>query len=96
MGNDFIAALASWAPILFMILIFYFLLYRPQQQAKKARDEMLGSLKVGVEIVTIGGIYGTITELAEDFLKIKIADGVEIKISKNAIGTLAIKEETNE
>ena len=92
MENEAMAGILSWAPILFMVFIFYFLLYRPQKKAQQERSEMLAGLKVGVEIITIGGIYGTISELAEEFLKIKIADGVEIKISRNAIGTLAIKE----
>ena len=92
MDNEALAGMLSWAPILFMLLIFYFLLYRPQKRARQERDEMLGSLKIGVEIVTIGGIYGTISELNEEFVKLKIADNVEIKISKNAIGTLAAKE----
>ena len=94
MENEAMAGMLSWAPILFMLLIFYFLLYRPQKKARQERDEMLGSLKIGVEIVTIGGIYGTISELNEDFLKIRVADNVEIKISKNAVGSLAIKEKT--
>ncbi len=92
MENEAMAGMLSWAPILFMLFIFYFLLYRPQKRARQERDEMLSALKEGVEIVTIGGIYGTITELNEEFLKIKIADSVEIKISKNAVGTLAAKE----
>lgn len=92
MENEAMAGMLSWAPILFMLFIFYFLLYRPQKRARQERDEMLAALKEGVEIVTIGGIYGTITELNEEFLKIKIADNVEIKISKNAVGTLATKE----
>lgn len=92
MENEAMAGVLSWAPILFMIFIFYFLLYRPNKKAAQERNAMLGNLKIGVEIVTIGGIYGTITELNEDFLKIKVADNVEIKISKNAVGTLATKE----
>ena len=86
MENDFTAAVASWAPILFMVLIFYFLLYRPQQKAKKARDEMLGSLKVGTKIITAGGIYGSITEVREDILTVQIANNVEIHIARSAVG----------
>lgn len=89
MENDAMAALASWAPILFMILIFYFLLYRPQQKARKARDEMMSSLKVGTKIITAGGIYGTITELSDEILTVQIADDVNIKITRGAVGTVA-------
>ncbi len=92
MENETMAGILSWAPILFMLIVFYFLLYRPQKKAQQERSEMLDSLKIGVEIVTVGGIYGKITELNEDFVKIQIAEGVEIKISRNAIGNLAGKE----
>ena len=89
MGNEAMAAFASWAPIVFMVLIFYFLLYRPQQKAKKARDEMLNSLKVGTKIITAGGIYGTITEVSDEILKVQISDKVEINITRGAVGTVA-------
>lgn len=92
MENETMAGILSWAPILFMLIVFYFLLYRPQKKAQQERSEMLDSLKIGVEIVTVGGIYGKITELNEDFVKIQIAEGVEIKISRNAIGNLSAKE----
>ena len=89
MDNEFMAAVASWAPILFMVLIFYFLLYRPQQKARKERDEMLSSLKIGTKIITAGGIYGTITALDAETVTIKIADNVEIQLARSAIGTVA-------
>lgn len=89
MENDFVTTVASWAPILFMILVFYFLLYRPQQRAKKERDEMLSSLKVGTKIVTAGGIYGTITELEDTTLKLQIADCVIIQIARGSVGMIA-------
>ena len=91
MDNEAMAGIMSWAPILFMILIFYFLLYKPQKKARQERDEMLESLKVGVEIITVGGIYGEIAQITDDFIILKIADNVEIKISKNAVGSLANK-----
>ena len=89
MDNELMAAVASWAPILFMVLIFYFLLYRPQQKARKERDEMLSSLNVGTKIITAGGIYGTITALDDTTVTIKIADNVEIQITRSAIGMIA-------
>ena len=52
----------SW-PILLMVVIFYFLLWRPQKKQQKERANLLGSLKKGQKIVTIGGIYGEIVEL---------------------------------
>lgn len=91
MDNEMMAGMMSWAPILFMILIFYFLLYKPQKKARQERDEMLAGLKIGAGILTVGGIYGEITQLTDDFVMLKIANNVEIKISRNAVGSLADK-----
>ena len=89
MENEAVASMISWLPILFMLVIFYFLLYRPQKQAKQEREKMLAALQVGTEIVTVGGIYGKIISLDEESLRLQIAEGVEIKIARAAIGTLA-------
>lgn len=96
MENDFVTAVASWAPILFMILVFYFLLYRPQQRARKERDEMLSSLKVGTKIITAGGIYGTITELDDTTLKLQIADRVVIQIARGSVGMIAVDKKPDD
>ena len=94
MENETMASMISWLPIIFMLVIFYFMLYRPQKQARQEREKMLSNLQVGAEVVTIGGIYGKITSLDEDTLQLKIADGVEIKISRQAVNILVQKDET--
>ena len=80
-----LAALGNFGPILLMILIFYFLLYRPQKRAHDARNKMLDALKVGNRVITLGGIYGTITKLSDEIVTVKIADKVEVDVSRNAI-----------
>ena len=92
MGEETFVALASWGPILLMLLIFYFLLYRPQKIARQERDNMLANLATGSRIVTIGGIYGTITELTEEVLKVKIAEKVIIEITRGAVGTVVTEK----
>lgn len=87
MDNE-MAALANFGPILLMILIFYFLLYRPQKRAHDARNKMLDALKVGNRVITLGGIYGTITKLSDDIVTLKIADKVEVDVSRNAINSV--------
>ena len=72
-------ALGTWGPIVVMIAIFYFLLYRPQKKQQNRRRAMLDNLKKGDQVITIGGIYGTIVELGDTSLKLKIADGVVIE-----------------
>ena len=96
MENEVVASMISWLPIIFMLVIFYFLLYRPQKLARQQREKMLSELKVGVEIVTIGGIYGTITALDDESANIKIADNVEIKISRQAINMTVNQDKENE
>ena len=70
------AGAASLIPTLVMmvamIAVFYFLLIRPQRKKDKAVKDMLGSLKVGDRICTIGGIYGTIAALKEDTVTLKV------------------------
>ena len=87
--NELTAMIANLAPIILMVLIFYFLLYRPQNKAQEARNKMLESLKVGSRIITIGGIYGTIVSLSDEIVTIKIADKVEVEVSRNAINGVA-------
>ena len=75
----------AW-PFILMGVIFYVMIYRPQKRDQKKRTEMLDSLKVGTNIVTIGGILGTITKVQEDKVRIKVAEGVEFHIRKSAFG----------
>lgn len=84
--------LFSYGPIVFMVLAFYFMLYKPQKQEQSKRQEMLSNLKIGDNVVTLGGIYGVITKIADNTLEIKIADSVEIKIAKTAVNKVNIEE----
>ena len=84
--------LFSYGPIVFMVLAIYFMLYKPQKQEQAKRQEMLSNLKIGDNVVTLGGIYGVITKIADNTLEIKIADSVEIKIAKTAVNKVNIGE----
>lgn len=75
---------ASW-PIVLMGVIFYFLLYRPQKKEQQRRQELLNNLKKGERVVTIGGLYGTIVALNEKTVTLKIAEKVEVDISRTAV-----------
>ena len=92
MENDFMATLGSFTPIVLMVIIFYFLLYRPQKKAREAHDTMLSNLKVGNRVITIGGIYGTITAITDEVITLKIANNVEIEIARGSISGTASKE----
>lgn len=83
---------AGW-PILLMVVIFYFLLYRPQKKQQKQRNELLNSLKKGQKAVTIGGIYGEITSVSEDFVTLQISEKTEIKLTRSGIARVLGKDE---
>jgi preprotein translocase subunit YajC len=74
-----------------MIVIFYFLLIRPQQKRAKDHRKMVEAIGKGDEIVTNGGVLGKIVEVGEQYLTIEVADGVNIKLQRNAIATVLPK-----
>lgn len=80
-------AIAQFLPLFLIIVVFYFLLIRPQQKRAKQHREMIAALAVGDEVVTSGGIFGTITKIADDSLTINIGAG-EIKLQKQAIAMM--------
>jgi len=72
-------------PILAMVFIFYFLMIRPQVKNQKKKQEFLSQLKRGDEVLTSGGIFGTIEGLTDKFVTLEIADGVKIKILRDRV-----------
>ncbi|SES73744.1 protein translocase subunit yajC [Natronincola peptidivorans] len=75
------------------LAIFYFLIIRPQQKREKKTKDMRNSLKVGDEIVTIGGIYGNIIKIKDDIITIEVgADKTKLTIAKWAVGNVVSEE----
>jgi preprotein translocase subunit YajC len=68
------------------VLIFYFLLIRPQNKRRKEHQELVSSLNKGDEVVTAGGVVGTITKVEDDFVKVQVSDQVEMRVQKSAVG----------
>lgn len=79
--------LNTYLPLIILFGSFYFFLLRPQQKQRKQRTELLANLQKGDKVITIGGIHGTIVDLREDTMKIKVADNVELKMGREAVGT---------
>lgn len=79
--------LNSLVPFLLMGIVFYFMLYRPQKREQQKRDKLLSGLKKGDRVITVGGIYGTITAITEKTVTLKVAEKVEIDFSKSAVST---------
>lgn len=78
-------------PFILMILIFYFLLIKPQQKQMKEREEMLNALKVGDKVLTVGGIIGIITSINDNEIELEISKNVKVKAVRTSV-TSVIKE----
>lgn len=70
---------------LLLIVVFYFLLIRPQMKRSKEHKQLLEKLAVGDEVVTSGGLAGKITALGENFVSVEIADNTVIKVQRPSI-----------
>lgn len=78
-------------PVLFMIILYQFMIAKPQKEQRRIHEEMLKNLKPGDKVITTGGIYGSITELNEkdsNVVQLRIADAVKINIARSAIASL--------
>jgi preprotein translocase subunit YajC len=78
-GQSILSALML--PVL-LLVVFYFLLIRPQNKRAKEQKEMLSKVMAGDEVATTGGILGKVVEVGEQFLTLEIANGVSIKLQK--------------
>jgi preprotein translocase subunit YajC len=87
-GNPIIGLL----PLIVMFVIFYFLIIMPQQKKAKKHKQMIESLKKGDKVLTAGGIYGTVTGVAEKAVTIDIGNDVKIKVNKNYITAVMSQE----
>lgn len=72
-------------PILGMLLIFYFLMIRPQQKRHKEVQKMLAALKKGDRVLTASGLYGVVSGLRDDVVVLKIAENVKVEMLKSAV-----------
>lgn len=84
-AGDSPSMLMQLFPILAMVFIFYFLMIRPQVKNQKVKQQFLSQLKRGDEVLTSGGIFGTIEGLTDKFVTLEIADGVKIKILRDRV-----------
>ncbi len=77
---------AQFIPLVLIFVIFYFFLIRPQQKKVKEHRSMVQNLKRGDEIITSGGIIGTVERVFEDDrVEVVISDGVKVQIIKNTV-----------
>ncbi|MCF7820877.1 MAG: preprotein translocase subunit YajC [Mariprofundaceae bacterium] len=80
-GNSF----ASLVPLVLIMVIFYFLLIRPQQKKLKEHKAMVEATKKGDSVITGGGIIGKVSAVKDDILTVEIAEGVKVKVKRDTI-----------
>ncbi len=85
-GEQYLAMIGQFAPLVILIVLFYFLLIRPQRKRDKAERDMRNSIEVGDEISTIGGFIGRVVSIKDDVLVIETSnDRTKLKIYRWAI-----------
>lgn len=87
-GDPIMSLIASILPLVLIIVVFYFLLIRPQQKRAKEHRQMLENLKRGDKVITVGGIYGVVESVNPNTVVLKIAENVKVKFSKQSVAAL--------
>jgi len=85
--------LGSYLPLIVIFIVFYFLLIRPQQKRSKDRNALIKSMSEGDRVVTIGGVHGTVDELRDSTVVLRMADGAKLEFERSAVN--AIREKAN-
>jgi preprotein translocase subunit YajC len=88
----------AFTPLLFlglMVVVFYFLIMRPQQKRNKERNNLLSSLKEGDSVVTIGGVNGTIERFQDDKIVIRVSENVSMTFEKFAVNHVVEAKKEN-
>ncbi|MDR2426305.1 MAG: preprotein translocase subunit YajC [Endomicrobium sp.] len=80
-------------PLILIFIFFYLFLLRPQQKKTKEHQALLNALKKDDSVITAGGIYAKVVSVKENIVEIKIADGVNIQVSKPSISAVIMKDD---
>lgn len=83
--------LGSLLPLILIVVIFWFLLIRPQMKRNKQHRELVAGIAAGDEVVTAGGMLGKVTEVGESFVTLQLADNVTIKLQKHSVAQVVPK-----
>ncbi|MFG2057919.1 preprotein translocase subunit YajC [Micromonospora sp. NPDC048930] len=86
-------------PILMIALLFgvmYFMMIRPQQKRRREAEQMQSALSPGDEVVTIGGLYGTVTDVEDETVLLEVAPGVQTRYARPAIARVVTRAERPE
>ncbi len=88
MPNSTAPSLVSFIPLIGIMLVFYFLIIMPQQKQQKKHRELIENLKKNDEVITAGGVHGTIINVKEKTFILRIDDNVKVEIDKSAVANV--------
>ncbi|MBE6436453.1 MAG: preprotein translocase subunit YajC [Akkermansia sp.] len=91
-ANGTAEAISGFLPFILIIVIFYFLLIRPQRKQQKELQEKQNAMKTGDKVITAGGIHGIVRDVDDKTVKVEVAAGVLIKFEKASIVSFVSKE----
>ena len=80
-----VSPLSQFIPLLLIFLIFYFLIIKPQQKQQKEQEEMRKTLKKNDRVVTAGGIHGTVVNLKDTTVVLRLDDNVKVEFDRESI-----------
>ncbi len=72
-------------PLLFVFVIFYLLMIRPQQRRMKQHQATIAAVKKGDQVVTAGGVFGKVTKVSDEEVEVEIAQGVKVRVVKSTL-----------
>src|ERR1700749_997951 len=81
--------LMQFLPLIFIVAIFYFLVFMPMQKQKKQQAQMLATLQTGTDVLTTGGIVGTIVSITDTTLILRVKpDNIKLQVMRSAVSSL--------
>lgn len=83
-----LGTLASIVPFILIFGVFWLLILRPEQKARKKRAELLSKLAKGDKVMTTGGLFGSVANIQDDVVTLQVADGVRMRFARSAIQTI--------
>jgi preprotein translocase subunit YajC len=92
-GDPTTGLIMQIAPLILIFVVFYFLLIRPQQQARRKHMEMVAQLKKNDIVVTSGGMIGKVKSVADDEVRVELAPNVDVRVLRHTIAEVRSKTE---
>ena len=83
--------LLNLMPVVLIFIVFYFLLIRPQKKTQDEHKKMVAALKKNDEVITAGGIHGTIMNVKDNTVTLKVDDNVKVEVQKSSVMTMKRK-----